>query len=214
MAGSERAKKVIASIYSGAAKNLYDPIVVKGAFRLFGGRRLHDSVRAQGRRAVDIAGGRPILDMPVGTAFFTVPVARAHPGPVIGCDIAEGMVRQAKTVAADAGVENLVMVQADAHHLPFASGSFGAVLCTNGLQVIPGLRPTLSELARVLAAGGELLVSVLTAPGPPVRRPRRTGVPTVMLSGEEIAGAIENEGLKVRSLTGQRFASLIEAEKP
>ena len=214
MAGSDRAKRIVASIYSGAAKRFYEPIVVNGAFRLFGGRRLHDAIFEQGRRAIEIAGERPILDMPVGTAFFTVPVAEGHDGLVVGSDIAEGMVRQARTVAAEAGTDNLVMVQADAHYLSFATESFGAVLCTNGLQVIPGLRPTLSELARVLAPAGALLVCVLTAPAPPTRGSRRPrDVPTVMLSGHEIAAAIEDEGLGVTSLQRRRFATLIEAQK-
>ncbi len=85
----ERAKKLIANIYSYTADKLYEPIVVKRAFPLFGGD-LNDVVLEQGRRAVASAAGRPILDMPVGTAYFTVEMARAHPGLVVGVDIAAG----------------------------------------------------------------------------------------------------------------------------
>jgi SAM-dependent methyltransferase len=212
MAGELR-QRIIRTIYSRAAERVYEPLVVKGAFRLFGGR-LNELVIEQGHRAIAISGDRPILDMPVGTAYFTLEMARTFPGLVVGADIAEGMVERARDVASAAGVSNLAVVQADAHQLPFRDGAFGAVLCTNGLQVIPGLEPTLAELARVLDEGGTLFVSVLTLPAPrPPRRRRRRNLPTVMLSGDEIAAAIEETGLEISSLGKERLATLIEARK-
>lgn len=162
MAG-DRAKRLIGAIYSAAADRLYEPIVVRGAFPLLGGD-LNELVLGQGRRAVAVAQGRPILDMPVGTAYFTVEMARLHDGVVVGADIARGMVDHAARAARGRGLDNLLSVQADAHVLPFGDASFGAILCTNGLQVIPGLEPTLAELARVLAPGGTLFASVVHLP--------------------------------------------------
>jgi hypothetical protein len=130
-------KRVVGAIYSRTAKRIYEPLVVHGGFKLFGGR-LHRLVLEQGRRAVEQAGDKPILDMPVGTAYFTLDIAPQHAGIIVGVDIAEGMVRQARAAAASAGADNIVTTQGDAHRLPFADESFGAVLCTNGLQVIPG----------------------------------------------------------------------------
>lgn len=214
MAGNERAKRVVRAIYSGAAERLYEPLVVKGAFRLFGGR-LNELAFEQGRLAAGIAGDRPILDMPVGTAYFTLELARAFDGLVVGADIAEGMVVSANDAARSAGLANLAIVQADAHHLPFATGAFGAIMCTNGLQVIPGLEPALAELTRVLAEDGTLFVSVLTLPAPRLPRSvgRRRNLPTVMLAGDEVADALEEVGLRVQSLARERLATLIEARK-
>jgi 2-polyprenyl-3-methyl-5-hydroxy-6-metoxy-1,4-benzoquinol methylase len=102
-------KATIGSLYSVVADNLYDPIVVKGTFRLAGGE-LNSLVFEQGRRAVKVAGGRTILDMPVGTAYFTTSMARVSPGIVVGADVAWGMVRHARGTAARAGASNLVAV--------------------------------------------------------------------------------------------------------
>lgn len=208
-----RIKRFIGSAYSFAADRFYDPVVVNGGFKLFGGN-LNDLAIEQGREAVEVAGGGPILDMPVGTAYFTTRIARAHPGLVVGSDIAWGMVERSMEVAAENSTVNLVCVQADAHALPFPDDTFPAVMCTNGLQVIPGLAPTLAELARVLAPGGMLFVSTLTLPAPaPSSRRRRLKLPTMMLSGKDIADAIGETGLTVESSRRERLATLIEARK-
>jgi SAM-dependent methyltransferase len=207
-------KAAIGSLYSMVADNLYDPIVVRGTFRLAGGD-LNSLVFEQGRRAVRVASGRDILDMPVGTAYFTTSMARGSPGIVVGADVAWGMVRHARRAAARSGTLNLVAVQADAHHLPFTTGSFGAVLCSNGLQVIPGLRPAVAELARVLGPQGALFVSVVTAPlGAVLPHGAAQRLPAILRSGDGLAEAIADTGLEITSLRRDRLAYLIEARKP
>jgi ubiquinone/menaquinone biosynthesis C-methylase UbiE len=201
MGDRSRAKRIVAKIYSRAASRLYEPLVVHGSFRLLGGD-LNERVASQGRAAVRVAGGRPILDMPVGTAYFTEAVARAHGGLVVGADIAEGMVRE----AAARRLPNLAVVQADAHHLPFEDGAFGAILCTNGLQVIPGLRPAIQELARVLAPEGTLFVSVVGV------RLRARSLPT-MFSTAKVKDELERVGLQVTTTRGARLATLYEARR-
>ncbi len=207
MAG-ERAKKVVAGIYSAAAHRLYDPLVVRGSFKLLGGGRLHELVAEQGRRAVAVAvaGGGPILDVPVGTAWFTRAVARSHPGLVVGVDIAEGMVRESALVAEREGLPNLRVVQADAHDLPFADRTFPAILCTNGLQVMPGLQATARELARVLAPGGTLFVSVVGVPL------RGRHVPTFFATGN-VRDALEGAGLNVGRTHQYRLAWFADLTK-
>jgi ubiquinone/menaquinone biosynthesis C-methylase UbiE len=203
-----RAKKIVGGIYSFAADKIYEPLVVKGAFRIFGGP-LNTLVVEQGRKAVKIADGRPILDMPVGTAYFTIEMAKIHPGVVVGVDIAHGMVVEARAAARREMVSGLEVVEADSHHLPFEDGAFGAILCTNGLQVIPGLQPTLKELARVLAPDGTLFVSVVNLPVA-----NSTKVPTFLLSRAALADELRVVGLKVDSVQAVRLATLIEARKP
>lgn len=195
---------MIAEVYSRAARSLYEPLVVHGSFKLFGGR-LNELVREQGRSAVSVAAGRPILDVPVGTAYFTSAVARGHAGLVVGVDIAEGMVRE----SARRRIPNLSPVQADAHALPFEDGAFGAILCTNGLQVIPDLPRAVSELARVLAPGGTLFVSVLSLPV--LRGPR---IPTVLAARDRVAEELDRGGLRVTKTTRTRLATLFEATRP
>jgi ubiquinone/menaquinone biosynthesis C-methylase UbiE len=172
---------------------------------------LNDLVLEQGRRAVSGARGGPILDLPVGTGYFAVEMARRHEGLVVGVDIAEGMVRE----TAERNVKGLVAVQGDAHHLPFEDGTFRAVMCTNGLQVMPGLVPSVTELERVLAPGGRFYVSVIGAPvGAVFRRETREHLPTVVRPAKDVVAAIESTGLHVTRHERARLATLIEATKP
>lgn len=209
----EGLKRAIGRIYSRAADTLYEPIVVRTTFPLLGGD-LNDLVLEQGRRAVATSNGRPILDMPIGTAYFTLATARLHHGLVVGADIAEGMVRKARQEAAASNLSNLVTVQADAHHLPFESASFGAILCTNGLQVIPGLDESLTELARVLAPDGKLYVSVVTLPvGGLLPENAAAHLPTMLLSNRDLTSALDRAGLEKTAEKRNRLALLFEAKK-
>jgi SAM-dependent methyltransferase len=209
-----RAKKAIASTYSFLADRLYNPLIVHGGFRLLGGN-VNDLVLEQGRQAVASAGGRPILDMPVGTAYFTTQLAAGHKGLVIGVDIAEGMVREARRAAVEAGTSNLVAVCADAHHLPFPDGAFGAVLCSNGLQVMPGLTPSVRELVRVLAPGGDIYVSVLLAPlGALLPETHRTRLPTLLRPHTDVAHELGRAGIPFVNMRRSRLAALLWGTKP
>ena len=207
---NERAKRRVSAIYSWAADRVYDRVVVNGAFKVFGGN-LNALVREQGRRALEVAAGRPILDMPVGTAYFATEVAQGYDGTVVGVDIAAGMVREARRVARTAGA-GLEVLQGDAHALPFKDSTFGAILCSNGLQVIPGLEPSIRELARVLGEGGTLFVSVITLPAP-LPASARTRLPTMMRPGTDVADELSVAGLAPRITRRERLATLIEATK-
>lgn len=202
-----RAQSIVAAIYSAAAHRLYEPLVVQGSFKLLGGGHLHRVVADQGRRAVEVARGGPILDVPVGTAYFTRAVAREHAGLVVGVDIAEGMARASAAVARREGLSNVTVVQASIHDLPFADGAFPAILCTNGLQVIPDLEAAVAELARVLRPGGTLFVSVLGLPL------RSKSLPTV-LATRNLRGALEGAGLKPEDERRVRLARFVDATKP
>ncbi|HEX2240888.1 MAG TPA: methyltransferase domain-containing protein [Actinomycetota bacterium] len=209
-----RAQNLIERYFSWAADRFYDSVTVQRVFPLLGGD-LNEGILEQGRRAVAVAGGQPILDMPVGTAYFTVRIAREHSGIVVGSDIAEGMVVRARDVARSEGVDNLPIVQADAHRLPFRDGAFGAVLCANGLPVIPGLHATVTELARVLASGGVLFVAAITLPlGPPGSPRSRERMPTAFRPKGDIAEALRRAGLEAKVTQRRRLAALIEANKP
>ena len=208
-----RTQRVIGRAYSWAANTFYEPVVIKGSFRVLGGG-LHALVVEQGRRAAEAAAGRPNLDGPVGTAYVAVETAARHDGVEVGADYAWGMAARARRDAAGVGVANLAVTQADIHRLPFPDGSFGAVLCTNGLQVIPGLSPALDELARVLAPRAPLLVSVIVAPlGAALPGAVERRLPTLLKSGRTVAAEIAAAGLTVTAFRRSRLAYLIEAVK-
>jgi SAM-dependent methyltransferase len=210
----DRAKRMIGKIYSATAEKLYEPIVVRRAFPLFGGN-LPELAVEQGRRAVAGASGGPILDMPVGTGFFTSQIAGDHDGLLVGCDIAWGMVEQTMRAARSKQLSGLAAVQGDAHSLPFDDGCFRAIVCHNGLQVMPGLSASIREMARVLAPGGTLYATVITvALGRLLPRRGAAHLPTLLRSGFDVADELSEAGLYVTSIDHERFATLLEAVKP
>ncbi len=204
-------QRAIARIYSALASGIYDRVVVGRTLRWLGGD-LAGRVRAQGRGAAAVAAGRPVLDLPVGTGYFTLQWSDDHNGLVVGADIAEGMVRRARSRAAEAGAANVVAVQADAHHLPFRSGSFGAIMCTNGLPVMPGLAAALSEMKRTLDPSGVMMTCAISAPVESLL-PRRAAahLPALFRSQRGLEKAFETGGLEVTSVQTSRLALLIES---
>ncbi|MDQ3879049.1 MAG: class I SAM-dependent methyltransferase [Actinomycetota bacterium] len=210
-------QRFISGAYSFLADRLYEPLVVHGGFKLFGGD-INSLAFEQGRDAVAAADGGPILDMPVGTAYFTREIARKHPGIVVGVDIAQGMVEQTSRVAREDRLENLLAVRADAHRLPFDDGSFAAVISTNGLQVIPQMESAVAELVRVLGPGGTLFVSIITAPfASPLPEHVRRDMPAIVRPGRDVARAISRaseEGMTHVELSRSRLATLLEWKKP
>jgi len=161
---------------------------------------------------VAVAGDTPILDLPVGTAFFTVDVARHHPGLVVGADIATGMVNRTRATARERGTPNLVAVQADAHRLPFDDSTFGAILCINGIQVMPDLPATLSEFHRVLNARGTLFVSTITAPlSAALPNQAAAHLPTLLKSRTRVLERFAKADFEVTGLDGKRLAFWFEA---
>lgn len=210
-APGRRVRHLVGSVYSVAADTFYDRVIARGTLPLLGGD-IDPLIIEQGRRAVEIAGGEPILDMPVGTAYFTARIAAGHSGLVVGTDLAEGMVRKAAEVSRRAGADNVIAVRGDAHHLPFRDGAFRAVLCANGLPVIPGLKETLSELARVLSTDGALLITMVTVPvGGLLPAQISERFPAAFKSKRDMFAALSEVGLEVSSFERSRLAMLIEA---
>jgi ubiquinone/menaquinone biosynthesis C-methylase UbiE len=207
-----RFQRFEARFYSAIAPRLYDRIVVSLGFKLLAGR-LHEKVLGQGARAVQAAGPKPILDLPVGTAYFTLRWGRG--ASVVGVDIAGGMVEQARARATTAGVQWLTPVQADVLKLPFGDQSFGAIMCTNGLQVMPPLAVVLAEMGRVLNHAGTLFVCMILFPvGALLPEAARRHLPTLFLSRKQVLATFHDTGWKIAAADRSRLALLLEAKPP
>ncbi len=117
-------------------------------------------------------------------------------------------------MARDAGLDNLGAVQADAHRLPFADGSFGAITCVNGLPVIPGPRAALAELARVLAADGTLLIALISLPlSAATPRGVAGSLPVALSAPRDLVGLLRTAGLDATVTHRSRLATLFEARR-
>jgi ubiquinone/menaquinone biosynthesis C-methylase UbiE len=96
-----------------------------------------------------------ILDVGCGTGLLTMRLVRELPGSrVVGCDFSPGMLRQAH---AQGGT--LPWVRADAQRLPFAGGSFDAIVSTEAFHWFPEPDAALAEFHRVLGEHGRLLIA-------------------------------------------------------
>lgn len=206
-------KRLVGGIYSAIADGLYEPFIVKGAFRVFGGR-LNQTILEWQKDAATFAAGAPILDMPCGTGYFTIELAKEHRGVVVASDLAAGMLRETKRAISDQSVGNVVVLGADAHRLPFANDTFKAIVCWNGLQVIPGLDETLRELIRILAPGGRLYASIVGIPiSEFVSARSSTHLPALLSGKHRMTAAFQERGLRVDSATTERLATILTATK-
>jgi ubiquinone/menaquinone biosynthesis C-methylase UbiE len=116
--------------------------------------------RAAWDRILDLilAGRGPLeaFDAGCGTGFLSLELAaRGH--RVTGIDFAPAMLAEARRKAAEHGAP-ICFEEADAEHLPFASGSFDLAVSRHLLWTLPHPEAAIDEWIRVLRRGGRLAV--------------------------------------------------------
>jgi SAM-dependent methyltransferase len=84
-------------------------------------------------------------------------------GSVTGVDLTPAMLEQAKSGAADEGIENAGFSAGDATALEFPDGSFDGGVTRLSLHHIPVPGRAIAELARVVRPGGSVIVGDLVA---------------------------------------------------
>lgn len=100
---------------------------------------------------------RDIVDLGCGTGYFSRALAAQYQQPVLGLDLAEGMLRHARQHSpGQAG-----WVAADAESLPLRSESQDLIFSSLALQWCPQLQRALGEAWRVLRPGGCLAFNTL-----------------------------------------------------
>ena len=103
--------------------------------------------------------GKKILDMPAGTGRLSVALSQGGT-TVIGGDISRGMLAQADAKARKERTTHAHFVQGSGVQLPFADGTFDAVVSFKFFHLVPNdrKRAFIEELARVLKPGAPLIV--------------------------------------------------------
>lgn len=99
-----------------------------------------------------------VLDVGCGTGLFFSSVA-TQANIVVGVDISRKLLLKAKEQAA--AFQNVLILQADADHLPFQDVFFDAVFAFTVLQNMPKPSETVKELKRVAELGGRVVVTGL-----------------------------------------------------
>jgi ubiquinone/menaquinone biosynthesis C-methylase UbiE len=101
---------------------------------------------------------KTVLDVGCGSGLFFKEVA-AQARLVIGVDVSRKLLNKAKEQGS--AFSNTAVLQADADHLPFRDGLFGAVFAFTVLQNVPKPTETLNELKRVAKMGDKVVVTGL-----------------------------------------------------
>ncbi len=104
-----------------------------------------------------------LLDVATGTGFTALAFA-PRVAEVVGLDVSNGMLDQARSRATDSGTQNTSWQQAPAEKLPFADASFDLVTCRVAPHHFVDIRAFVSEALRVLRSGGRLLVADTSVP--------------------------------------------------
>lgn len=103
--------------------------------------------------------GMRLLDAGCGPGTITVGLARAvAPGAVVGIDLSEDVLAQARDHAASEGVGNVTFTPGDVYQLDYEDGSFDVVYANQLLQHLTDQGRALLEMRRVLKPGGLLAI--------------------------------------------------------
>jgi demethylmenaquinone methyltransferase/2-methoxy-6-polyprenyl-1,4-benzoquinol methylase len=104
------------------------------------------------------------LDVACGTGDLSVAAARRHPHiTVTGVDFVEAMVNAARRkVEREKLADRITLLQGDALCLPFDDASFDVTGIAFGIRNIPDRSRALSEMLRVTAPGGQVMILEMT----------------------------------------------------
>lgn len=115
-------------------------------------------------RLAEIASGDTVLDLGCGAGIDSILAAhRAGPsGRIIALDFLPEMLARAENAVAEAGVDNIELLEGDMEAIPLPDDSVDHVISNGVINLAPRKRRVLAECARVLVPGGGLAVSDLT----------------------------------------------------
>ena len=124
----------------------------------------HLDITMKTLRLMDLRAGERVLDLGCGSGWATRLLARlVSDGPegfgqVVGLDIADEMVRQARAASRD--FENILYVQGAAAKIPWEENFFDKVLSVESFYYYPDQDRALMELFRVMAPRARLFILI------------------------------------------------------
>ena len=137
-------------VFTGSIPKLYETLLVPLIFEPYAADLAH-RLAAKAPSAV--------LEIAAGTGVVTRALASALPErtSIVATDLNQAMLDEAAAIGTKRSVE---WRQADAMQLPFAGGSFDAVVCQFGVMFFPDRSRAFAEARRVLKPGGVFLFNV------------------------------------------------------
>jgi arsenite methyltransferase len=114
-------------------------------------------------RFAEIEPGEMVLDIGSGAGIDTVLAAKATgpSGRVIALDFLPEMLERTAKAAADAGLDNVELLEGEMEAVPLPDDSVDQVISNGVINLSPRKRRVLAECARVLRPGGGFCVSDL-----------------------------------------------------
>ena len=162
MIDSHRKNAHARRIFNGIAHDYEGPARVLSYFQYDRWRRLLVS-------QLDLDPQAAVLDVCTGTGLVATDIAMRKGCRVVGLDLSDRMIGQARRNVQALHLTPLVdLVRGRAESLPFPDGSFDAVVFTFLLRYVPDPQATLRELSRVLRPGGQILSLEFFVPRNPV----------------------------------------------
>jgi ubiquinone/menaquinone biosynthesis C-methylase UbiE len=119
-------------------------------------------------REAGVRGGERVLDLGCGPGHTALALA-ARGCEVIGLDLTEPMLEQARRLAAERGLRTVRFERGDVEALPYPEGAFDRVTSRLSAHHYPDPQAALCEVARVLRPGGVFLLSDTIAPEDPAQ---------------------------------------------
>jgi len=113
--------------------------------------------------ALDLRAGQKVLDVAAGNGNISLAAARRW-CDVISTDYVPSLLERGRARASAEGL-SIEFRQADAEALPFADGTFDAVVSTFGVMFTPDQRKAAAELLRVCKSGGRIGLANWTPDG-------------------------------------------------
>ncbi|MDD5778367.1 MAG: methyltransferase domain-containing protein [Candidatus Thermoplasmatota archaeon] len=140
-----------------------------------------------------------VLDVGCGSGAVTKDVAAHTNGTVVALDDALDLIDTAREILT--GLENVVLMAGDAHHLPFRDETFDIALCNLVLMWSEHPQQVVSEMARVVRPGGRVVASLEPDFGGKIHWPENERVDPIF-AGEAIRrrGGDPHIGRKLRML--------------
>lgn len=148
-------------------------------------------------RRISIARRQSVLDLGAGFGAVTGELVRRSSGHVVAVDLALSALLNEESFA------DALRIVADAPFLPFASGTFDLVFCQYALLWFEHLELVLSEIWRVLQAGGSL-VAIEPDYGGLIEYPDAISVRQLWLAALKRAGAEPMIGRRLPDLLARR----------
>ena len=110
--------------------------------------------------------GMRVLDVATGTGVIALAAAGivGAQGSVLGIDISDGMLVEARRKASAAGFQTVEFVRGDAEHIDLPAASFDFVFCASGLVMMRDIPNALQRWRQWLRPGGSIAFDVPAKP--------------------------------------------------